>query len=176
MVYVGNKDIICNIEGSQRISCLPSLSLSLPPSLSIRLPSASADAGNRRWVDALPWEGSAKWAAAKAEIWEVEGTRAGSVREAENLSFWEVFDAGHMVSAPLHPHNSSRSSMIYKQSRLTMLLQVPMDQPEAALDMITRFTRGKPLAGGKEAPSKLEKPLTEDGGSGMTGRPYLREQ
>ena len=76
MVYAGNKDIICNVEG------------------------------NRRWVDALPWEGSAKWATAKAETWQVEGARAGSVRAVENLSFVEVFDAGHMVrgccSASIH--------------------------------------------------------------------------
>lgn len=49
-----------------------------------------------------------------------------------------------------------------------------MDQPERALDMISRFTRGKPLAGDEEAPLKLEEPLAK--GSGMAGRPYLREQ
>jgi len=90
--------------------------------------------GNRAWVDKLPWEGADDWAAAKEETWTVDGEAAGSVTSAAGLSFLRVFDAGHMV---------------------------PMDQPKRALDMITRFSRNKPLAtsdggGDEEKEEKVE--------------------
>ncbi|KAI8464535.1 MAG: serine carboxypeptidase III precursor [Monoraphidium minutum] len=89
MIYAGDQDLICNWLG------------------------------NRRWVDALEWEGKEGWAQAEERPWMVRGQQAGTVTSYDTLSFVRVYQAGHMV---------------------------PMDQPEAALDMITRFTRGKSLA------------------------------
>lgn len=91
--------------------------------------------GNARWVNALDWEGKEGFAAAPEVPWAAPGAggRArGSVKAAGGLAFVKVFDAGHMV---------------------------PMDQPAAALELIARFTRGRPLAGGDGA----------DGGDGDDG-------
>jgi carboxypeptidase C (cathepsin A) len=70
MIYAGDKDLICNWLG------------------------------NRRWVDALKWDGASGWKAAKDFTWSVAGESAGEVRESGGLSFVKVFDAGHMVSPP----------------------------------------------------------------------------
>ncbi|GIL92291.1 hypothetical protein Vretimale_18448 [Volvox reticuliferus] len=74
--------------------------------------------GNERWVDALAWEQSEAWPSATPEEWHVAGAAAGTVRALGPLSFVRVYQAGHMV---------------------------PMDQPQAALYMLTLFTRGKLL-------------------------------
>jgi carboxypeptidase C (cathepsin A) len=57
--------------------------------------------GNRRWVDALQWEGSSIWAAAERQDWVMDREPAGSVTEAGPLSFVEVYEAGHMVGLRL---------------------------------------------------------------------------
>ncbi|WIA37630.1 hypothetical protein OEZ86_014531 [Tetradesmus obliquus] len=75
--------------------------------------------GNRRWVDQLQWEGAQGWSQAQDKAWMVQGKQAGLVTSYDTLSFVKVFEAGHMV---------------------------PMDQPAAALDMITRFMRDNNLA------------------------------
>jgi len=86
--------------------------------------------GNRRWVDSLEWSGAAAWRQAADRDWSLPGASgaSGSVATSGPLSFVRVFDAGHMV---------------------------PMDQPEAALHMISRFVSGTALvrdeAGGDEA-------------------------
>lgn len=67
LVYAGDRDLICNWLG------------------------------NRRWVDALEWEGSAAWAGAADRVWEVQGEAAGEVRAAGPLSFVRMYKAGHMV-------------------------------------------------------------------------------
>ncbi|GIL67070.1 hypothetical protein Vafri_20506 [Volvox africanus] len=74
--------------------------------------------GNERWVDALEWEQSEGWPTVASEEWHVAGAAAGTVRALGPLSFVRVYQAGHMV---------------------------PMDQPQAALHMLTLFTRGKLL-------------------------------
>jgi len=86
--------------------------------------------GNKRWVDALEWAGSQGWAAAEVKPWFTKGKQSGNVTSFENLSFVKVFGAGHMV---------------------------PMDQPLAALDMITRFVRHKDLAGHEPSPATSER-------------------
>lgn len=88
LIYAGNKDLICNWLG------------------------------NRRWVDTLKWEGSSKWLASKDFEWQVDGKKAGLVKESKNMDlvFVQVDDAGHMV---------------------------PMDQPKNSLDMIDRFLKMK---------------------------------
>jgi carboxypeptidase C (cathepsin A) len=113
--------------------------------------------GNRRWVDGLEWSGAAAWRQAKDEDWAVPGlgggakesaaagreeeeeegegeeTAAGSVTASGPLTFVRVFGAGHMV---------------------------PMDQPRAALHMISSFVRGKALTAAAEA---AEEATAEDG-------------
>lgn len=74
--------------------------------------------GNQRWVDELQWVGAAEWAQARERPWQVDGRVAGSVKSAGPLWFVKVAAAGHMV---------------------------PMDQPRAALQLITRFTRNETL-------------------------------
>eukprot|EP00892_Ulva_mutabilis_P009379 jgi/Ulvmu1/6813/UM031_0016.1 len=86
MIYAGDQDLICNWLG------------------------------NRRWVDALQWAGAGDWAAAEDCEWEVEGSAAGSIRQAGTLSFVKVYKAGHMV---------------------------PMDKGENSLDMLQHLTRDK---------------------------------
>eukprot|EP00878_Enallax_costatus_P000305 GHUV01000378.1.p1 GENE.GHUV01000378.1~~GHUV01000378.1.p1 ORF type:complete len:521 (+),score=122.91 GHUV01000378.1:129-1565(+) len=80
--------------------------------------------GNRRWVDQLEWEGQEGWAQAEDKPWAVRGKQVGEVTNYDTLTFVKVFEAGHMV---------------------------PMDQPAAALDMITRFMLNKNLAIDDEA-------------------------
>jgi carboxypeptidase C (cathepsin A) len=89
MIYAGVEDFICNWVG------------------------------NQRWVDALPWSGSGKWAGAPERKWAVNGTEAGTVKNVGPLTFVKVAGAGHMV---------------------------PMDQPLNSLDMLTRFTRNRTFA------------------------------
>ena len=85
--------------------------------------------GNKQWVDVLPWHGAASWAAAAEAPWTVGGVAAGTVKQAGELSFVRVYNAGHMV---------------------------PMDAPRNALAMITAFSRGRPLADapGARAPQR----------------------
>ncbi len=67
LVYAGDKDFICNVEG------------------------------NRRWVDAMQWAGAGVFATAPVTEWRVGGQAAGSARAAQGLTFLSVNDAGHMV-------------------------------------------------------------------------------
>lgn len=79
--------------------------------------------GNERWVDALEWEQAGAWRQVTPKPWLVgsDGGASGEARQLGPLTFLKVYKAGHMV---------------------------PMDQPRAALDMITRFTRAIPFAEG----------------------------
>ena len=90
LVYAGNQDFICNVEG------------------------------NRRWVDSMEWDGADAFAAAPLTDWRVGGKSAGTARAAQGLTFLEVNAAGHMV---------------------------PMDQPKAALNMLSRFMKNAPFDG-----------------------------
>jgi len=87
--------------------------------------------GNKRWLDALQWAGAQGWAAAEAKPWVTGGTKqSGNVTSFGTLCFVKVFSAGHMV---------------------------PMDQPAAALDLITRFIRHEDLAGHEPTPDTPER-------------------
>jgi carboxypeptidase C (cathepsin A) len=68
--------------------------------------------GNRRWVETMQWAGAAQFAAAPMRTWHVKGAPVGQAKTAGGLTFLQVYQAGHMV---------------------------PMDQPEAALDMLQRL-------------------------------------
>lgn len=73
--------------------------------------------GNQRWVDGMVWEGQLDFTSQAAQDWVLDsGAVAGQFRSAKGLTFLNVNDAGHMV---------------------------PMDQPEAALDMLEIFTKAR---------------------------------
>jgi len=83
--------------------------------------------GNERWVEALEHKFHKEFVAAETKPWITieSGRQAGTVRSAGggygagNVTFVTVFEAGHMV---------------------------PYDQPEAALDLFTRWILDVPLA------------------------------
>lgn len=67
-------------------------------------------------LDALEWSGRDDWVAAKRLPWHQQGNEVGSVRKFKNLQSVLVFNSGHMV---------------------------PLDLPEVALDLFTRFLSKK---------------------------------
>ena len=72
--------------------------------------------GNKAWTLALPWSGKAAFNAAADRDWVGhDGSKAGTVRSANGLTFLQINKAGHMV---------------------------PMDQPDNALLMFNTFTSG----------------------------------
>merc|ERR1712232_630564 len=87
--------------------------------------------GNQKWVQALEWEHKAEYnAAAKKpylvsgkEVGAKAGKEVGELQSFENLHFLRVYQAGHMV---------------------------PLDQPEAALGMLTDLLDGKFLTASTE--------------------------
>jgi len=72
--------------------------------------------GNRAWTLGLDWDHKAEFNAAEEKDWNGGG---GLARTSNNLTFLQVYDAGHMV---------------------------PSDQPEQALTMITQFLNGQAFA------------------------------
>ncbi|XP_054280674.1 venom serine carboxypeptidase-like [Macrosteles quadrilineatus] len=71
------------------------------------------------FVDALNWNGAQDYKVAQRKQWFVGKELAGYSRVARNLNVVLVRNAGHMV---------------------------PMDQPKWSVDLISRFTRGKPFS------------------------------
>ncbi|KAI9849354.1 MAG: hypothetical protein M1838_000189 [Thelocarpon superellum] len=84
--------------------------------------------GNRAWMEALEWPGQKKYNAAPtynltlssafddATTTSVAGTKTGEYKSAANFTFVRIHAAGHMV---------------------------PLDQPEASLDMLNRWLDGE---------------------------------
>ncbi|KAF9674915.1 hypothetical protein SADUNF_Sadunf10G0177000 [Salix dunnii] len=72
--------------------------------------------GNSRWVHAMEWSGQKEFVASPEVPFEVSGSEAGVLKSYGPLAFLKVHDAGHMV---------------------------PMDQPEASLEMLKRWTQDK---------------------------------
>nr|APR64442.1 Serine carboxypeptidase precursor family protein [Populus tomentosa] len=72
--------------------------------------------GNSRWVHAMEWYGQKEFVASPEVPFEVSGSEAGVLKSYGPLAFLKVHNAGHMV---------------------------PMDQPEASLEMLKRWTQGK---------------------------------
>ncbi|XP_074366645.1 serine carboxypeptidase 3-like isoform X3 [Apium graveolens] len=72
--------------------------------------------GNSRWVHAMKWSGQKKFVGSPTVPFVVNGSKAGEMQSYGPLTFLKVHDAGHMV---------------------------PMDQPKAALKMLTRWMQGK---------------------------------
>ena len=68
LIYNGNQDYICNWYGGLM------------------------------WTNALVWEGQMEYKRAAFTEWlSEEGHIAGRIKNARNLTFMEVYDAGHMV-------------------------------------------------------------------------------
>jgi len=95
-----------------RFACLP-LCCSLAQLCTLLVLAGNVE-GNRRWVDLMQWDGAEAFAAAPVTDWRVGGKSAGTARAAKGLTFLEVDAAGHMV---------------------------PMDQPKASLNMLSRFMK-----------------------------------
>lgn len=83
--------------------------------------------GGEAWTNAVAWSGHDDYTKQSYKDWNVSGTNgaAGSLKEYQNLKFLRVHNAGHMV---------------------------PMDQPEAALQMLTEFITSGPLEKKEEKP------------------------
>ena len=65
------------------------------------------------WLDSMEWHGAEQYRDAERLIWREQGVIAGYVRKADNLHEVLIRNSGHMV---------------------------PIDQPEWAYALITKFT------------------------------------
>ncbi|KAL4292641.1 hypothetical protein S83_061617 [Arachis hypogaea] len=85
--------------------------------------------GNSRWVHAMEWSGQKEFEVASTVPFLVDGAAAGTLKSHGPLAFLKVNEAGHMV---------------------------PMDQPKAALQMLTNWMQGKltPKKGGANVSPK----------------------
>ncbi|KAK4286415.1 hypothetical protein QN277_002973 [Acacia crassicarpa] len=72
--------------------------------------------GNERWVEAMEWSGQDAFLASPNMSFLVDGQEAGRFLSHEPLTLLKMHEAGHLV---------------------------PMDQPNAALEMLTRWIQGK---------------------------------
>lgn len=90
--------------------------------------------GGAAWTNALSWPGQSAFNSAPNTTWTVNGTVAGSARSAQGLTFVRVSEAGHMV---------------------------PLDQPLAALDLITRIVTGAPFDGSSPWGERTQVPKAE---------------
>ncbi|KAL8501333.1 hypothetical protein ACS0TY_020758 [Phlomoides rotata] len=73
--------------------------------------------GNSRWVEDLKWSGQKGFGSAPEIPFKVDGVDAGLQKSYGGLTFLKVYKAGHLV---------------------------PMDQPKASLEMLTRWIQSKP--------------------------------
>ncbi|KAL6598706.1 hypothetical protein ACP70R_046104 [Stipagrostis hirtigluma subsp. patula] len=71
--------------------------------------------GNFRWVNSMVWSGQQNFSEAPMLPFKANGKEAGMLKSYGSLSFLKVYNAGHMV---------------------------PMDQPEAALEMLKKWMGG----------------------------------
>jgi carboxypeptidase C (cathepsin A) len=67
LLYNGNKDLICNMIGTQK------------------------------WSDAMPWKSQQQFLSAPVNKWTVGGQEAGNWKSAGGLTRLVVLNAGHMV-------------------------------------------------------------------------------
>jgi carboxypeptidase C (cathepsin A) len=75
--------------------------------------------GGQAWTNKLEWSGSAGFTMAKNTTYTVDGENKGSFKSFNGFTFMKLASAGHLV---------------------------PMDQPKAALDMVTKFMAGQPFS------------------------------
>lgn len=69
--------------------------------------------GGEAWTNSLDWSGKEDFNKDEYKKWNIGSQAYGEFKNVENLMFLRVYDAGHMV---------------------------PMDQPQAALEMLNQFT------------------------------------
>ena len=81
--------------------------------------------GGEAWTDGCSWTGQKDFQKEDYKEWAVGSSAGGALKSHKNLSFLRVFEAGHMV---------------------------PMNQPEAALQMLNQLMSG----GVKETPREDE--------------------
>lgn len=117
LVYNGNLDLACNT------------------------------AGNLRWLNAMRWDGQAEFTSQDLKPWfsTVNGTtrksgsykevfaRTGNPEKNRRLAFVTVDRSGHMVSRWLW------KSYLSSVRSIDDSLQVPLDQPEVALDLYQKW-------------------------------------
>jgi cathepsin A (carboxypeptidase C) len=99
-------------------------------------------AGNLRWANSMPWKGLPEFASKKLIPWTFDKKIVGSFKEVyiqtndlhsqkTRFSFVTVEGAGHLVCF-----------LIYWESLITLTTrQVPYDNPNVALDIMTRWIR-----------------------------------
>lgn len=75
--------------------------------------------GSEAVLDNLEWNGAGEWKQAERFLWLVKDEMAGYVKSSGNLTFAICFNSGHMF---------------------------PTNQPENALDLVTRFIRRQSFA------------------------------
>ncbi|KAL5717010.1 Protein cbp3 [Ranunculus cassubicifolius] len=85
--------------------------------------------GNSRWVHAMEWYGQKEFSSKPNVSLVVDGAEVGLLKGYGPLSFLKVYNAGHMV---------------------------PMDQPQAALEMLRRWTRDELHVTSTSTPTSLE--------------------
>jgi len=92
--------------------------------------------GNKKWVLALDFDGKEEFRQAEDKDYVVNNEKAGRIRTAHGLSFLQIYNAGHMV---------------------------PMDKPEAALQMINDFiSSGFEATVTKPAQATVQKPESKE--------------
>jgi len=73
--------------------------------------------GNQGWTEALEWPGQKKFnAASNKDLTLDNGDKYGKIKTSGNLTFMQIFEAGHMV---------------------------PLNQPEPSLDFLNRWVGGE---------------------------------
>jgi len=73
--------------------------------------------GNQAWTEALEWPGQKKFNSASVEDLKLDnGDKYGKIKTSGNLTFMQIFEAGHMV---------------------------PLNQPEPSLDFLNRWVGGE---------------------------------
>ena len=88
--------------------------------------------GTEKVLDKLKWSGQKEWLNTKPGIWTVEGKTAGYIRSYLNLKYLLVINTGHMV---------------------------PLNNPIAALEMLSKFINKKDFSSGV---SKIQPLFQED--------------
>jgi len=80
--------------------------------------------GGQAWTNAVQWPGQSQFNSTSYVDWVItSGSTAGEFKNVDNFTFLKVYNAGHMV---------------------------PMNQPQAALEMLNTFLQGKPFTSGQD--------------------------
>jgi cathepsin A (carboxypeptidase C) len=88
----------------------------------------------------LEWTHGEEFRNAELKDWHVNGRIAGQVKKAKNLTFMTVDKAGHMGAFLFLPLRLALPQGLTPSAPSST---VPMDQPEAALQIINRWLQGK---------------------------------